>query len=353
MRISHWEALQPLCPRCLASKTEAHPLVLEEPIKWREDGVVLEGIVQCRAPTCGQEYPIIDGIPILVPNVREYVAAYAPMILQRSDLPIHIESLIGDCLGPEDQFNLTRYYLSSYAHDGYVREDDTDSVMGVLRACLSLMGAADKIRAGPSLDLGCSVGRTTLYLGENFDGLALGIDTNFSMLKIAQNALLEDRISFSRRKTGLVYEKASHNTDYAGRSRVDFWACDAQCLPFAGATISNVVALNLLDSVHTPAALLSEVTRVLEVGGCCGIATPFDWSQHVTPYENWIGGHSQRAPHTGSPVELLKSMLNQAGYRVLGERDEVAWSNTRSDRSTNVYDSYLVGLQKSNGDTNN
>lgn len=334
-----------MCPRCLATNTEPQLLVLSDPISWWADDIVREGIIQCQAAACGQEYPILDGIPVLVPNVREYVAAYAPMMLQRSDLPMALESLMGDCLGPDDPFNLARYYLSSYAQDGYVREHDTDSVMAVLLNCLSLMGR-DKFDSGPVLDLGCSVGRTTLSLGENFDVLTLGIDTNFSMLQLAQNALLQDSIAFSRRKTGLVYEKASHQTDYAGRKQVDFWACDAQCLPFAPTSIRNVIALNLLDSVHTPVALLSEVTRVLELDGCFGLATPFDWSQQVTPYENWIGGHSQRATHTGSPVELFRSMLNEAVFKVIGERDEVAWSNTRSERSTNVYDTYLVGLQK-------
>lgn len=179
MQISHWEALQPVCPRCAASGETNAPLYLAEILKQGVEERIDEGIIYCTIDDCRQEYPIIDGVPILVPNVREYVAAYAQQILQRCDLSSTVESLIGDCIGPDEPFNLSRFYLSSYAHDGY-GEFATDgtvsdySVTRLLEDCLTL---AHQPIAGPILDLGCGTGRSTLTAAARTTGLLLGPPT--------------------------------------------------------------------------------------------------------------------------------------------------------------------------------
>ncbi|MDA1073301.1 MAG: methyltransferase domain-containing protein [Proteobacteria bacterium] len=325
------------------------PLVLAEVLVWQTEGVVRQGLIQCPAANCAQEYPIIDGIPILMPSVREYVSAYAPMILQRNDLTDPIESLIGDCLGPDHQHNLTRYYLSSYAHDGFLRDDDDDGVLGVFKALTELMNLPQALD-GPVLDLGCSVGRSTFALGEMFGALALGIDMNFSMLRLAQDALYESSVRFPRRRVGLVYGRSKHLTGYENRECVDFWACDAQSLPFPSQTAKQIIGLNVLDSVHSPLALLKELARVLVDDGIAGLATPFDWSARTTPMENWIGGHSQRNYIGGSPEVALEAVLanlnTPAGLSMIGNR-EVNWSSTVSDRSRVMYQDFLFAVRKS------
>jgi SAM-dependent methyltransferase len=309
--------------------------------------VIEHGLIHCSNEACSQEYPIIDGIPILMPNVREYVCAYAPMILARSDLPGGIESLLGDCLGPDDQFNLTRYYLSSYAHDGFARDDDTDGVLAVCNAATGHLALEKNDR--PVLDLGCSVGRSTFACAADTPALTLGVDMNFSMLRLARQALYADEVTYPRRRHGVVYEAETAATAYPNRDQVDFWACDVQSLPFADAAAGSAIGLNVLDSVHSPVTLLTELARMLTPGGRAVLTTPFDWSSRATPFENWIGGHSQRSSMAGSPEAaldaVLQAMPKNAALKIIS-RDEVSWSSTVSATSRVSYQDYLFVLEK-------
>ena len=45
--------------------------------------------------------------------------------------------------------------------------------------------------------------------------------------------------------------------------RVDFWACDATCLPFRDAGFSLAASLNVLDCVQSPYDHMKELARVL------------------------------------------------------------------------------------------
>ena len=58
------------------------------------------------------------------------------------------------------------------------------------------------------------------------------------------------------------------------------------------------LAINVLDCVPDPRALLAECTRV--VRGDLVLATPYDWSANATPFAAWLGGHSQRGDDAGA-----------------------------------------------------
>ena len=67
-------SLKPVCPRCRAAEREALPLVLAH-IERETEEEVEEGILHCPNPVCVQEYPIIDGVPIIVPDVASFIAS--------------------------------------------------------------------------------------------------------------------------------------------------------------------------------------------------------------------------------------------------------------------------------------
>jgi len=76
-----------------------------------EDSTIFEGVLTCADPACMAEYPIIDGIPIIVADVRGFVARNASALLARSDLSDTLESLVGDCCGPQSDFDVRRQQI--------------------------------------------------------------------------------------------------------------------------------------------------------------------------------------------------------------------------------------------------
>ncbi|MDB5381367.1 MAG: Methyltransferase protein [Rhodospirillales bacterium] len=361
MRLAHFEALAPVCPRC---RLEARPdRVLVLGTVGRRDGDLIEaGTLLCPAPECQHEFPIIDGIPILVPDPARFLADSQAQILARDDLLPDTLSAIGDAVGPGTPFEASRHHLGAYAHDHWAEFDPEigtqhfppGSVARALHAGLAMLG--EGLPSGPALEIGCSVGRAAAELAACGGGLVLGIDLNFSMLRLAAQAQQTGRVAFARRRIGLVYDPVSFAIPTPNAARIDHWACDAMALPFAPAMFSRVVALNVLDCVPSPVSLLQSVAALLAPGGGAVMASPYDWSPTATQPPYWIGGHSQRGPHQGSAESLVRALLTEgahpqsiAGITIAGEILNQPWAVRLHARSTMVYALHLLALRKQVG----
>lgn len=363
MRRLHFEALKPVCPRCLRDAGVQAPLELGSVLDARDD-LVFEGILLCPSPACRGEYPIVDGIPLLVADLRQFVTNNTLALLARRDLSDAIESLLGDCMGPGSAFDTQRLYLSTYAADHYgdlvplagdpaFEPADGPPPGAILRVADVALEAVGARTAGPVLDVGCSVGRTSFHLAGATDDLVLGVDLSVDMLRLAQDVLHHGRVRFPRRRLGLVYERREAEVAFPGAERVDFWAVDATALPFAPGTFGLVASLNVLDCVGSPYDHLAGLSRVLMPGAAAMLACPFDWSAGATQPQAWLGGHSQRAPNGGSSVAVLRSLLAGGGHphaladlAIERELDGVPWTVRLHDRAFMQYRSYLAILRK-------
>ncbi|MFT5429596.1 MAG: SAM-dependent methyltransferase [Myxococcota bacterium] len=366
MRREHLEAFAPVCPRCRADFHRDNPVRLAR-VGLEANGHIVDGALHCTDSGCLMEYPIIDGIPLLVNNLRRFISDNFAHLMWRDDLSDIMESMVGDAVGPNAVYNSTRQYLSSYTWDHYAdldpnepaRPGDTGStdrgsrgrssgVVDCLEAGLSLHGVAPE---GPSLDCGCSVGRTTFELAARSGGLALGIDLNLAMLRLATRVLRDGVVSYPRRRVGLVYDRHRFAVDFDSADRVDFWCCDATALPLAAGSVKTLVGLNVLDCVTSPLELLQCVSRTLAPGGRAVLATPYDWSPGATAVESWIGGHSQRGTHHGATEPLLQLLLTPGahpqsiqGLTIQAENLDVPWSVRLHDRSTMQYTAHVLAL---------
>ena len=319
---------------------------------------VLFGTLVCADPACRAEYPVIDGIPVILPNLRQHLGERAVELLLRDDLDPRALSLLGDALGPDSWLDVMRQGVSTYAWDGYADLDpdepaDPVASPGAARRCLdALLRLAGPLKPpGRVLDLGCAAGRTAFdCAAATPDALVLGIDGNLALLRLARRVAVRGEVAYGRRRVGLVYDERRFPAALPGRERADFWACDAAALPFKPAEADLVLALNLLDCVPDPVALLHAMAATLRPGGALLLATPFDWAARATPEANWIGGHSQRGPGKGAAEPLLHSLLSGThergvpGLRVAGT-GEHAWHTRLHDRAAVLYRSHLVALR--------
>jgi len=377
VRRSHFGAWAPRCPVCARDRGRAAALLLA-PGAVESGGDVLAGTLICAEPACRHEYPVIDGIPVITAALRQTLGERAVELLLRDDLPAEALGQIGDALGPDSWLDTLRQGVSTYGWDAYADADPEEPPPaspgaprpGAARRVLAaLLDLAAPLPEAPArvLDLGCAAGRTSFDLAAAAPGaLVLGIDGNLALLRLARRVAARGEVRYGRRRIGLVYDERRFPLDPPGRERVDFWACDAAALPFAPGSADLVAALNLLDCVPDPLALLRGMATALAPGGALLLATPFDWAARATPLAAWIGGHSGRGAMAGAAEPLLEMLLDPSragadgtrggaspdperpgpGWGVagleIGARGEHDWHTRLHDRSAVLYRTHLV-----------
>ncbi len=353
MKRRHFDALRPVCPLCRSRKLPDAPLAVGLTTLAEGDDL-LQGALHCTNPDCQCEFPVIDGIPVLVPQVRSYVTNNLYHLTARQDLTAAVEAMLGDGCGPGSAVDTTRLHLSTYAWDHYGEFDPDEpagdpgpgSVAKVLDRGLALAG--DRL-SGVVLDAGCSVGRTTFELAGRCDGLVLGVDLNFSMLQLAAAVTRRGVVTYPRRRVGLVYDRRQFPVPVANAVNVDFWVGDVTCLPFPAGTFAAAVSLNVLDCVPSPLDMLGSLAGVLRPGAPLVLSTPYDWSGAVTVPGAWVGGHSDRSPDKGAAEPVLRALLTPgghpasvAGLRLAAEDAAVPWHVRVHERSVTAYSVHLV-----------
>jgi SAM-dependent methyltransferase/uncharacterized protein YbaR (Trm112 family) len=339
---------------CRDDPTGAAPLVVGK--VEREAGAdLLEGALQCSRARCQCEFPVVDGVPVLIPAIREFVADNLLSFVARDDLSGTLEGMLGDCAGPGSWLDVSRQHLSSYAWDHWADLDPDeppatlDARPGGLRRVLAAgLELAPPLPAGPALDAGCAVGRTAFELAARRPGeLVLGVDTHLAMLRVASRILRQGVVRYPRRRVGLVYDRREFAVTLPGADRVDLWCCDATALPFPPATFALAASLHVVDCISSPVGHLAALGRALRPGGAAVIAAPYDWSLGATPLESWLGGHSQRAPHAGASEAALRNVLTgeharRVGLELVAEREDVPWAVRMHARSVVSYSAHLV-----------
>lgn len=327
---------QLICPACWHLRQTAQPLQTTQFDSQTEQGML-------RCAFCSSRFPILDGVPVLLPQVQEYLQQHLHELTQRDDLSPEMEALLAESCGVQSAFEYQRLYLSHYAWDHYgefAPQESAPSGCVALTERLLEMAACEP--AGPLLDLGCATGRTTFHLAQRFGQPTFGVDINFALLRVAAQVCREGMVRFSRRRLGMLYERWEYPVPVPERERGQFLAGDGQALPFATNTFAAVLCLNLLDCVPDPRALLAEIRRVLKPEGQLLLGSPYDWSAQ-TPLPNWLGGESQG----GNSEAVLRSILTPAsGLELQQEAPRVPWRLRLHDRSTIEYQVHLMVARK-------
>lgn len=352
---SHFDRLGPVCPTCRTTGRGERALRVGHVARADGDDI-LEGVLVCSEIQCQREHPVIDGIPVVVADAASWASHQLDGALRRDDLSPFVESLLGDAAGPGSNLDRERTNLSIYgwAHWGdrvpSFGRGHGGSFAALLGEAFSLLPAPP---SGVWVDPGCSVGRGTLELAARTGELALGVDLNFAMLRIAERVRREGRAVFPLRRVGVVYDRCEAEIPDVPRDLLSFWCCDVSVLPFPGGLFSGALLLNLIDCVPSPLGLLLETGRVLAPGAPCLYSSPYDWSPAAGPPEQWIGGHSQRSASRGDSAAELRRILSpdcaagvDTGLVIENERDGVPWVVQTSERATMHYAAHLARLRR-------
>lgn len=364
MRAAHFEAFAPRCPACRVARGADAPLEVAFVDRGDAADDILEGALRCTSAQCQAEYPILDGIPILMPDPSAYLAESIGDVTARDDLGGRVADMLGEACGPGSAYDLKRTHLSSYGEDHWSDQapgaETESSVVDLLDRAVQLARIHSMTlvpeAASRLVELGCGPGRPTFELARRAPtALALGVDKHFPMLRLAARAARAGVVRYPRRNIGLLYDTVDFalGPDWTeARARVDFWVADAAALPLPNRSADAVLGFGLLDAAASPLDVLRETARVLQSDRLAAFAAPWDWSAAVTTPAAWIGGHSPRGFEDGDPAAVLRALLTPgahpasvAGLRLAAEDPNVPWRVRVHARSVVHYSAQLVVLQ--------
>lgn len=359
MRLSHFEILAPICPRCKHEHSLSVPLQLAV-IEKQTDEIVVEGSLLCSNVHCQAEYPIIDAIPIIIHPIQDYLNRNFLHILARDDLSITIESMLGDVNGADSDYNHMRFQLSIYAWDHFADKapdsmplpETLHATSGNVKACLEAgLERLPRPIIAPILDIGCATGRSSFELAENTELLTLGIDNNFSALRVAQNILRHGKASFPVRHLGVIFDRFELDIRFKNHDLLDFWACDATNLPFSDNTFNFASALNVFDIVPAPRQFLQQLKHCLNRHGQTILSTPYDWTSNIA-MQQWVGGCRQRGFYAGESEVLTKQLLQHSTeehpeiLNLMEEIEHFPWHIRLHSRNVSSFDVHIMVCEK-------
>jgi len=281
------------------------------------DGELIHGTLACPHPGgCGREYPVLDGIPILVTDLDDYLRDERATILRRRDLPPWADELLDLSLDDADAEQRRARILNAYGA-AYPTPPHpllaplAEGLPAFLQKCLATHGPAprlDVIRRG--LDAGCATGGFTGLLARHVD-LAVGIDLAFDHVRRAREAAMP----------------------IAPGTRPSFLVASADEPAFDDGTFDAILAVNILDAIRDPRRLLGALGRSLRPGGLLVLTTPFEYATALTELQDRI-----------EEDELLETLA--VDYEVIEDAADVPWHLPVNARHHDVYLVRAVAARK-------
>lgn len=342
-----------ICPCCRYGSSDG---VVQAPLKLdrilrRKDDFVLEGFFVCSNTECSCEYPILNGVPVVLKDMKGWWQS------EKSELSV----ITSESTEMREYFNGLSYsaplshteksLISSYMdlHYGTLADSKNpfaswadprifwEKAVGIAKP------VADQIRHR-SLDLGCSVGRYTFELAR-FSDLAVGIDLKFSFISEAAMFQRSKKISYERRKHGRCFEQVE--TSYSPSQNVLFLVADALDPPFKAETFDLVTALNLIDNVKLPLVLIGQMDALLKQQGRLILGSPYEWQIDICEPEEWLETDGMDSPEMLQNI-LEGQLIPQMGlnYEVLENITDVPWRMRHHVRHYSVFLVHLLKVKK-------
>jgi len=329
--------VQFICP-CCQKDMELGSIFLEE------NGDILEGLLTCPA---GHEFPITDGVAILVDDPSAYVKENMRHFLCRENLNPFIFDILQEPI-PEQKSEIFSANAYLWAHYDDLSEHDKKFFSPEIfspRNTYARFAAHIPNKKTLGIDIGCSVGRLTFELANQVE-YVFGVDYQFNSVKKSREIMKNKSIVYRKRKEGTIYHKETRiDLEAVVKQNVEFIAANTLNLPFPDSKFGVATCFNVIDVVGSPEKLLADIARVLDKEGNLILADPYHWVFSFKNRKNWVGG-KHVGKYSGLSKEAVKKALEDAGFVIDGEEDEIPWLLRGHDRSYEFYRVHLIEAHK-------
>jgi SAM-dependent methyltransferase len=286
---------------------------------------------------CGAEYRIVDGIPRLLAYDNPVGAAsYDNELLAQAYVEMNFASyrteaapLDDDPVDPTSIDDLSQRLLNATDLTGPYYRHLTQMVMNL-----------EPDPGGLIADIACGMGRMAPELHEaGWRGRYFGADLSPRLVRQASDVFLDgaSAVRFpGDPQIGPTSTLTTIDAPTVPRSTTLLAVADAGRLALANDSCAVVLALNLVDRVPDPAAVVKELWRCVAPGGHLVLSDPFHW-EGTTPVDREIYSFDRvnswlaDATPTGDPVEVVYAVRRRESRRIVIYRDLVA-SFTRVPR---------------------
>lgn len=291
----------------------------------------LERVGEVMRCECGKRYPIVGGVPMVMEGIGgNDVAAVV------EDVDVEVQAMIVGAGADDGAYARMVEHLSIYLDAQWGdRAEPRLEVWGI-------EGIVERIRATgrveQAVELGCSVGRVLVEMGQNADEV-VGVELNVAAAKRARRLVAGETVAYNRRVIGKEYARASVRGIRA--DNVTVVAGDALDPPLVPGAFGRVVALNVLDSVSRPRRLLEVMNGLCARGGELIVSSPYAWQSSVMEDGERFGG----ADPAAALVAMLRGGDVGARYEIEEEAD-VPWHLRRDARSVVSYRAHYVRARK-------
>lgn len=263
-----------------------------DPLEPKDGNECLEGFLKCTQ--CNQLYPVIDGIPLLLDDVAEYVSS-RPSLLGNwilssktsamkdylKEISLTLVKLNKSHGNDLYEINGSLYEAYKWAQYGF---DSNDRFLSLLKHRINPNDLYNKVvhstpsnLDGAALDLGCSSGYAAFQLARKF-AYVIGVDLSFSFIREARK-----RMALSR------------------QGNLDFIVADCMTPPFPPKKFDLVIALNMIEVLDVD-KLLDRIHCLLKEEGEVAFSSPYDYNR--TRLGNRVN------PQT------FRQLLQKSGFRI-------------------------------------
>lgn len=328
--------------------------------KNRQDEIA-EGLMKCQK--CGQSYPVLAGIPIILDDLGTYLRHNYHFIKGASrahgffevemDRFFFLEMMAAykdkkEKLRPAQ----TRYNkrtlreadrgLASYLINHY---DKLENIVGpnepfyefitksyhptpheVLENFLLKHLNGKKVQ--DSLDIGCNVGGMSAKLSDLSKDV-FSMDISFYNLLTASGIVkgLPERVA-SYRLLDEPNRFKKREIKRSPRENVEFILASGTNLPFKENEMDVVLSSNVIDIIDNPKRLLEEKMRVAKIGGLVLSSDPYQFFKGLRDDSKRIDKDKPKA----RILKILKSKM-----KILDERENTVWLSRNYNRSYMLY----------------